>query len=58
MRLRGVRENYERQLGPRRLLDSGDSGNDNLEIQKKQLEIEQLRDQLKRTEEQLATNQK
>ncbi|CAD6216341.1 GSCOCG00004494001-RA-CDS [Cotesia congregata] len=58
LRLRGVRENYERQLGPRRLLESGDSGNDNLEIQKKQLEIEQLRDQLKRTEEQLATNQK
>ncbi|XP_044595120.1 kinesin-like protein KIF14 isoform X2 [Cotesia glomerata] len=58
LRLRGVRENYERQLGPRRLLDSGDSGNDNLEIQKKQLEIEQLRDQLKRTEEQLVTNQK
>ncbi|XP_057325623.1 kinesin-like protein KIF14 [Microplitis mediator] len=58
LRLRGVRENYERQLGPRRLIENGDSGNDNLEIQKKQLEIQQLRDQLKRTEEQLASNQK
>ncbi|KAF7996954.1 hypothetical protein HCN44_002600 [Aphidius gifuensis] len=58
-RLRGVREGYERQLGPRRILDDVDLPNDNsCEVKNKQMEIEKLRDQLKRTEEQLAISQK
>lgn len=58
-RLRGVREGYERQIGPRRILDDVDLPNDNShEVHNKQREIEKLRDQLKRTEEQLAITQK
>lgn len=57
LRLRGVREGYEKQLGilPRRLLDSVPPVNkDNDEIKQKQQEIDKLRHQLKKTEEQLA----
>ncbi|XP_033343227.1 kinesin-like protein KIF14 isoform X2 [Bombus vosnesenskii] len=57
LRLRGVREGYEKQLGilPRRLLDSVPPVNQNNdEIKQKQQEIDKLRHQLKKTEEQLA----
>ncbi|XP_031365434.1 kinesin-like protein KIF14 isoform X2 [Apis dorsata] len=60
LRLRGVREGYEKQLGifPRRLLDSVELVNQNNdEIKQKQEEINKLKDQLKKTEEQLATTQ-
>lgn len=60
MRLRGVREGYEKQLGilPRRLLDSVGSVNpSNDDIKQKQEEIDKLKHQLKKTEEQLATTQ-
>ncbi|CAK9802310.1 Kinesin-like protein KIF14 [Anthophora quadrimaculata] len=60
LRLRGVREGYEKQLGisPRCLLDSIDTiSQSNDEIKQKQQEIDKLKDQLKRTEEQLATSQ-
>ncbi|XP_017882196.1 kinesin-like protein KIF14 [Ceratina calcarata] len=60
LRLRGVREGYEKQLGicPRRLLDSiGTISQTNDEIKQKQQEIDKLKDQLKRTEEQLAITQ-
>ncbi|KAF3421228.1 hypothetical protein E2986_06557 [Frieseomelitta varia] len=60
LRLRGVREGYEKQLGifPHRLLDSLEPVNQsNDEIKQKQQEIDKLRHQLKKTEEQLATSQ-
>ncbi|XP_076685162.1 kinesin family member nebbish isoform X2 [Andrena cerasifolii] len=60
LRLRGVREGYERQLGvvPRRLLDCIEPIAPNThEIKQKQQEIDKLKDQLKKTEEQLATTQ-
>ncbi|CAL7943253.1 unnamed protein product [Xylocopa violacea] len=60
LRLRGVREGYEKQLGifPRRLLDSiGQTTESNDEVKRKQQEIDKLKDQLKKTEEQLATTQ-
>ncbi|KZC09567.1 PREDICTED: kinesin-like protein KIF14 [Dufourea novaeangliae] len=59
-RLRGVREGYEKQLGiqPRRLLDSIEPpGKNHDEVKQKQQEIDKLKDQLKKTEEQLATTQ-
>ncbi|XP_076281129.1 kinesin family member nebbish isoform X2 [Lasioglossum baleicum] len=61
LRLRGVREGYERQLGicPRRLLDSIEpNGKNNDEVKRKQQEIDKLKNQLKKTEEQLTTTQK
>ncbi|XP_033325976.2 kinesin family member nebbish [Megalopta genalis] len=59
-RLRGVREGYEKQLGicPRRLLDSIElNSNNNDEVKQKQQEIDKLKGQLKKTEEQLMTTQ-
>ncbi|KAK2578701.1 hypothetical protein KPH14_011668 [Odynerus spinipes] len=61
LRLRGVREGYERQPGicPRKLVDCMEAGvKDTEEIQRKQEEINRLKEQLKRTEEQLAATQK
>ncbi|KAF7384613.1 hypothetical protein HZH68_014225 [Vespula germanica] len=61
LRLRGVREGYERQLGvcPRKLVDSIESNvKDSEEIERKQEEINRLKEQLKKTEEQLAATQK
>ncbi|XP_012148737.2 kinesin family member nebbish isoform X4 [Megachile rotundata] len=57
LRLRGVREGYEKQLGvfPRRLFES--TGQNDDEIKQKQDEIDKLKNQLKKTEEQLATSQ-
>lgn len=57
LRLRGVREGYEKQLGvlPRRLFETTTQNDD--EIKQKQDEIDKLKDQLKKTEEQLATSQ-
>ncbi|XP_043259230.1 kinesin-like protein KIF14 [Colletes gigas] len=60
LRLRGVREGYERQLGgiPRRLLDSIEPITENNdEIKQKQREIDKLKNQLKKTEEQLTVTQ-
>ncbi|XP_076247461.1 kinesin family member nebbish [Calliopsis andreniformis] len=60
LRLRGVREGYEKQLGffPRRLLDCIEPvAPNNEEIKQKQQEIDKLKDQLKKTEEQLASTQ-
>ncbi|XP_032677493.1 kinesin-like protein KIF14 isoform X2 [Odontomachus brunneus] len=60
LRLRGVREGYEKQLGiiPRRLLDCIEPiHQSDSEVQRKQKEIDKLKDQLKKTEEQLATTQ-
>ncbi|XP_076632503.1 kinesin family member nebbish isoform X2 [Colletes latitarsis] len=60
LRLRGVREGYERQLGafPRRLLDSiAPITENNDEIKQKQQEIDKLKNQLKKTEEQLTVTQ-
>ncbi|OAD61345.1 Kinesin-like protein KIF14 [Eufriesea mexicana] len=60
LRLRGVREGYEKQLGilPRRLLDSVEPINpSNDDVKQKQEEIDKLKHQLKKTEEQLATTQ-
>ncbi|XP_053978257.1 kinesin-like protein KIF14 isoform X1 [Hylaeus volcanicus] len=59
-RLRGVREGYEKQIGgfPRRLLDSIEPITENNdEMKQKQREIDKLKNQLKKTEEQLATTQ-
>ncbi|XP_043274427.1 kinesin-like protein KIF14 isoform X2 [Venturia canescens] len=61
LRLRGVREVYEKQLGPqpRRILNSEKMANDNAEeVQKKQREIDELKDQLRRAEQQLSSTQK
>ncbi|XP_043274428.1 kinesin-like protein KIF14 isoform X3 [Venturia canescens] len=60
LRLRGVREVYEKQLGPqpRRILNSEKMANDNAEeVQKKQREIDELKDQLRRAEQQLSSTQ-
>ncbi|XP_011154462.1 kinesin-like protein KIF14 isoform X2 [Harpegnathos saltator] len=60
LRLRGVREGYEKQLGviPRRLLDCIEPiHQSDDEVQRKQREIDKLKNQLKKTEEQLATTQ-
>lgn len=60
LRLRGVREGYEKQLGviPRRLLDCIEPiHQSDDEVQQKQREIDKLKNQLKKTEEQLATTQ-
>ncbi|XP_035740888.1 kinesin-like protein KIF14 isoform X2 [Vespa mandarinia] len=60
LRLRGVREGYEKQLGvcPRKLVDSIESNvKDTEEIERKQEEINRLKEQLKKTEEQLAATQ-
>ncbi|XP_015113867.1 kinesin-like protein KIF14 isoform X1 [Diachasma alloeum] len=54
LRLRGVRENYEKQLGNRNFLGNDGMGQD----QDKEREIERLRSQLKQTEEQLKFTQK
>ncbi|XP_015604059.1 kinesin-like protein KIF14 isoform X2 [Cephus cinctus] len=57
LRLRGVREGYERQLGnhPQR----PDGGNEATEeVRAKEQEIENLREQLRKTEEQLCLTQK
>ncbi|XP_020708303.2 kinesin-like protein KIF14 isoform X2 [Athalia rosae] len=58
LRLRGIREGYERHLGglPRRILL--DARSEAAEIRTKEREIEILRDQLRRTEEQLSLSQK
>ncbi|XP_015113869.1 kinesin-like protein KIF14 isoform X2 [Diachasma alloeum] len=53
LRLRGVRENYEKQLGNRNFLGNDGMGQD----QDKEREIERLRSQLKQTEEQLKFTQ-
>ncbi|KAK0179304.1 hypothetical protein PV327_005068 [Microctonus hyperodae] len=58
LKLRGAREGYERQLGPRRLLDSAETTKDKREVQRKQREIDRLKEQLRKTEEQLSLNQK
>ncbi|KAK0096111.1 hypothetical protein PV326_006399, partial [Microctonus aethiopoides] len=58
LKLRGAREGYERQLGPRRLLDSAETSKDKREVQRKQREIDRLKEQLRKTEEQLSLNQK
>ena len=60
LRLRAVQDGIERQSsGRRRLMNSGTFNNENTEeVQKKQREIDKLRDQLKRTEEQLNVTQK
>lgn len=61
LRLRGVREGYERQLGvcPRKLVDRIESNvKESEEIERKQEEINRLKEQLKKTEEQLAATQK
>ena len=57
LRLRGVREGYEKQLGvlPRRLFETTAQNDD--EVKQKQDEIDKLKNQLKKTEEQLATSQ-
>ncbi|XP_012280682.1 kinesin-like protein KIF14 [Orussus abietinus] len=70
LRLRGVREGYEKQLGvpPRRLLDLGnktveseigtEAGSETLEEMRiKQKEIDALREQLRKTEQELALTQ-
>lgn len=60
LRLRGVREGYEKQLGviPRRLLDCMEPIHQpDMEVKRKQKEIDKLKDQLKKTEEQLAATQ-
>ncbi|KAL6267376.1 hypothetical protein P5V15_000451 [Pogonomyrmex californicus] len=60
LRLRGVREGYEKQLGviPRRLLDCIEPIHQpDGEVRKKQKEIDKLKDRLKKTEEQLAATQ-
>ncbi|KAG7199238.1 hypothetical protein KM043_018107 [Ampulex compressa] len=60
LRLRGVREGYEKQLGvfPRRLLDSIEpTPQTKDEIMQKQTEIDKLKDQLRKTEEQLVATQ-
>ncbi|XP_012228838.1 kinesin-like protein KIF14 isoform X1 [Linepithema humile] len=63
LRLRGVREGYEKQLGvvPRRLLDCIEpirpTEKPDREVKRKQKEIDELKDQLKKTEEQLAATQ-
>ncbi|XP_011304411.1 kinesin-like protein KIF14 [Fopius arisanus] len=55
LRLRGVRENYEKQVGPRVRRDVGQSDQ---EMMDKEREIERLRKQLRQTEEQLKLSQK
>ncbi|RLU15621.1 hypothetical protein DMN91_011374 [Ooceraea biroi] len=60
LRLRGVREGYEKQLGviPRRLLDCIEPMHQSDgEVKRKQKEIDKLKDQLRKTEEQLAATQ-
>lgn len=60
LRLRGIREGYERQLGvmPRRLLDCIEPiYQSDGEVQRKQNEIDKLKDQLRKTEDQLASTQ-
>lgn len=61
-RLRGIREGYERHLGgfPRRIIVDPKSGalETTSEIKTKEKEIEILREQLKKTEEQLVLSQK
>ncbi|XP_063973187.1 kinesin-like protein KIF14 [Diachasmimorpha longicaudata] len=54
LRLRGVRENYEKQLGNRNFRGTNDVARD----QDKEREIERLRNQLRETEEQLKVTQK
>lgn len=56
--MRGAREGYERQLGPRRLLDSAETSKDKREVLRKQREIDRLKEQLRKAEEQLSLNQK
>jgi len=59
-RLRGVREGYEKQFGviPRQLLHRFDSMDQwDRDIVRQQKEIDELKDQLKKTEEQLAVTQ-
>ncbi|XP_034948137.1 kinesin-like protein KIF14 isoform X1 [Chelonus insularis] len=51
-------KSYGRQLASSRLLSNEGFGNLDEEVVKKQVEIDQLKDQLKKTEEQLAINQK
>lgn len=61
LRLRGIREGYERQHGlcPRRLLDCMESNAKDIEeVRQKQEEINRLKEQLRKTEEQLAVTQK
>ncbi|XP_034948147.1 kinesin-like protein KIF14 isoform X2 [Chelonus insularis] len=50
-------KSYGRQLASSRLLSNEGFGNLDEEVVKKQVEIDQLKDQLKKTEEQLAINQ-
>ncbi|KAL0121742.1 hypothetical protein PUN28_006901 [Cardiocondyla obscurior] len=65
LRLRGVREGYEKQFGaiPYQLLDRiksykwSPSQNFDKEVVQKQKEIDKLKDQLKKTEDQLAVTQ-
>ncbi|KAG5307830.1 KIF14 protein, partial [Pseudoatta argentina] len=60
LRLRGVREGYEKQCGvvPRQLLHRFDSKDQwGRDIIRQQKEIDKLKDQLKKTEEQLAVTQ-
>ncbi|XP_014214320.1 kinesin-like protein KIF14 isoform X2 [Copidosoma floridanum] len=60
-RLRGMRDVYEKQLGvtPRKLLDAYETpGSTAEEILSKQKEIDQLKDQLKKMEDQLFVSQK
>ncbi|XP_058804738.1 kinesin-like protein KIF14 isoform X2 [Phymastichus coffea] len=60
-RLRGMRDGYEKRLGmtPRNLLDAIDNASDTTEeVVSKQKEIDQLKDQLKKMEEQLFVSQK
>ncbi|XP_072754631.1 kinesin-like protein KIF14 isoform X1 [Anoplolepis gracilipes] len=59
-RLRGMREGYEKQIGviPRRLLNCIEPMHQSDgEVKRKQKEIDKLKDQLKKTEEQLAATQ-
>ncbi|XP_070157028.1 kinesin-like protein KIF14 isoform X2 [Polyergus mexicanus] len=59
-RLRGVREGYEKQIGviPRRLLNCIEPMHQSDgKVKQKQKEIDKLKDQLKKTEEQLAATQ-
>ncbi|XP_066582752.1 kinesin-like protein KIF14 isoform X2 [Prorops nasuta] len=62
IRLRGVRDGYERQLGmhPRRLVNCMEPVpvQTTEELDEKQKEIDQLKEQLKKTEEQLVHNQR
>lgn len=60
-RLRSMRDGYEKRLGltPRNLMDTIDAASDSSEeVVSKQKEIDQLKDQLKKMEEQLFVSQK